>query len=43
MLLHTYLYENRLFTNKYLGKKNAWEAGGVGERVGIIKILIYAW
>jgi hypothetical protein len=42
MLLNTHLFEIRLFTNKYLGKENAWEAGGVGERVGIIKSLIYA-
>ncbi len=32
MLLHSYLYENIMFTNKWdaalLGKENAWEAGG---------------
>ncbi len=36
--IHIYLKTDCLQTNKtqhYLGKENAWEAGGVGERVGI--------
>jgi len=46
MLWYNYLYENTMFTSKQdtalLGKENALEGrGGVGERVALIKSLIY--
>ncbi len=46
MLEYTYLYENRMFTNKWdtalFGKGNAWAASKVKTRVALIKSLIYA-
>ncbi len=45
MQWYTYLYENKIFTNKWdpalFGKGKAWVAGKGKERVGLIKSLIY--
>jgi len=46
MLWYTYLYENRMFTNKMrrsiIWKGNAWEAGWVRKVLALIKSLIYS-
>jgi len=46
MLRYNYLYEKKMFTNKWdaalFGKESAREAGGGVERVALIKSLIYS-